>query len=110
MDNNTEFKQIQELKYYTDNKYTHCDTCEKKCMKPEIVHFLFRQIIIFTFCPKKCEKLGCSKAVINKTIIITFMNELSFQKKRMKQNKRKWKRKKCVGRKEQEQKKSIKVN
>lgn len=31
MDNNTEFKQIQELKYYTDNKYTNCDTCEKKC-------------------------------------------------------------------------------
>ena len=43
------------------------------------------------------------KAVINKTIIITFMNELSFQKKRIKQNKRKWKRKKCVGIKEQEQ-------
>ena len=31
MDNNTEFKQILELKYYTDNKFTHRDTCEKKC-------------------------------------------------------------------------------
>ena len=66
-------------------------------MKFVIAHFLFYvDIQHLLFVQKNVKNADVQKNVINKTIIITLMKQLSFPllKKRMKQNKRKWNEKK----------------
>ena len=62
LNNQTESKQIKKLKYSNDEKYTHCDSCEKNCHDPCDCYFkLVGRCTIFTFWSKKCEICGCDK-------------------------------------------------
>ena len=62
LNNQTESKQIKKLKYSSDNKYTHCQSCEKNCHDPCDCSFKFLgRCTIYTFWAKKCEVCGCDK-------------------------------------------------
>ena len=62
LNNQTESKKIKKLKYCSDSKCTHCDTCEKNCHDPCDCHFGFLgRCHVFTFFSKKCDSCGCDK-------------------------------------------------